>query len=666
MKKIGNILLLFMALVFTSLNATNNYSIIPYPNKLEPKDGEFKIDSSSLNIIDPLTDTSLWNKSPYYIYISDPSMAPEAYNLIVDTNKIIIKSSSKAGFFYAKQSVQQLLRYDKQQDVWSLPCVEIEDYPRFKHRGMHLDVSRSFSDKAYILRELDALARYKMNVFHWHLTDDPGWRIEIKKYPELTRKTAYKPYSNYNDWLNGGRKFCDADTPNANGGFYTQEDVKEIVEYATARHITIIPEIEMPGHEFAALQAYPEFQCKKPNLQNSEFCVGNEETFKFLENVLDEILELFPSKYIHVGGDEVWQKVWLGCPDCMKRMETEHLTDVAELQSYFITRIGKYLKKNGRILIGWDEILQGGLAPDAVVHSWQGEDGGIKAVQSNHYAIMAPGSHCYFDSFQDAPHKQPKAVGGYTPLLKVYSYNPVPSTISAKQESYILGVQGQVWTELMPTFEHREYMTYPRLLAIGEIGWTEIANKDYKRFRAKAVEEVRRMEKLGYHPFPLYNEIGDRPEFREPVKHLALGKKVIYNTAYSDYYVAQGASTLTDGLSGNWSYTDGRWQGWLKSDIDVVIDLESEIDIKEISTEYMQMTCSGVWIPKNVEISISNDLVNFKRIFSKGHSVPENDDELTFLDFKWEGAQRARYIRVKATNAMPVKGWLFLSEIKVF
>ena len=447
--------------------------------------------------------------------------SPESYTLSVTPQQILIRATSGAGLFYGVQTLLQLAQ-PSGAGSYSIASVEIEDTPRFAYRGLMLDVSRHFSTKEFIKKQIDALAYYKINRLHLHLTDAAGWRLEIKKYPLLTEFAAWRTDPTWKQWWNGGRKYVRFDVPGAYGGYYTQDDIREILEYARQHYITVIPEIEMPSHSEEVLAAYPQLSCSGEPYKNSDFCVGNEETFTFLENVLTEVMELFPSEYIHIGGDEAGKSAWKTCPKCQKRMKDEHLANVDELQSYLIYRIEKFLNNHGRHLLGWDEILQGGIAPNATVMSWRGEEGGIAAVTSGHRAIMTPGAYCYLDSYQDAPYSQPEAIGGYLPLKKVYSYNPVPASLTAEQAKLVYGVQGNLWVEYIPTPEHVEYMIYPRILALAETAWSAPERKSWPDFHTRALSAVADLQAKGYHPFDLKKEIGSRPESLQSVSHLAL------------------------------------------------------------------------------------------------------------------------------------------------
>ena len=590
--------------------------------------------------------------------------SPESYTLSVTSQRIEIRATSGAGLFYGMQTLLQLMQ-PASTGSYSVPSVEIEDTPRFAYRGLMLDVSRHFSTKEFIKKQIDALAYYKINRLHLHLTDAAGWRLEIKKYPLLTDFAAWRTDPTWKKWWNGGRKYLRYDEPGASGGYYTQDDIREILEYARQHYITVIPEIEMPSHSEEVLAAYPQLSCSEEPYKNSDFCVGNEETFTFLENVLTEVMELFPSEYIHVGGDEAGKSAWKTCPKCQKRMKDEHLANVDELQSYLIHRIEKFLNNHGRRLLGWDEILQGGIAPNATVMSWRGEEGGIAAVTSGHHAIMTPGAYCYLDSYQDAPYSQPEAIGGYLPLKKVYAYDPVPASLTAEQAKLVYGVQGNLWVEYIPTPEHVEYMIYPRMLALAEVAWSAPERKSWPDFHTRALSAVADLQKKGYHPFDLSKEIGSRPESLQPVSHLALGKKVTYNSSYSPHYPAQGNTALTDGIRGDWTYGDGSWQGFISDNrLDVTIDMEKETPIHSITAAFMQVVGAEVFLPETVIISISDDGINFTEL-QKQHFEVSKETPIRFTDISWQGEAKGRYVRYQAQAGSEFGGWIFTDEIIV-
>ena len=589
----------------------------------------------------------------------DDITSPEGYTINVTRERIDVKATSAAGLFYAAQTLQQLADGGN-----TIPACTIADEPQFAYRGLMLDVSRHFFGKEFVKKQIDAMAHFKMNRLHLHLTDAAGWRIEIKRYPRLTEFAAWRSPAIWKDWWFGDRKYVEEGSEGAYGGYYTQEDIKELVAYAAERYITIIPEIEMPAHSEEVLTAYPELSCTHEPYKQADFCVGNEKTYEFLENVLSEVIELFPSEYIHIGGDEAGKASWPHCPLCQKRMKEEGLKDVNELQSYLIQRIEKFVNSKGRQIIGWDEILDGGLAPNATVMSWRGTEGGIAAVESGHKAIMTPGGYCYLDSYQDAPHTQPMAFGPYMPLEKVYSYNPRAEIDSAK-DHLIYGIQGNLWVEYIPTEELVEYMIYPRILAIAEIGWSNPAERDYAAFKERAIKATNDLRSKGYNAFDLANEFGQRKEAQAPVEHLAIAGSITYleSAPYSDSYKAGGEKALIDGICGGWTYTDKRWQGFIKDGVDVTIDLGKEKDISEVSAQFMQMCIPDVWFPAEVIISTSSDGNEFKEIARIEHTVVR-DEGLSFKEYGWKGEAKARYINYRA-KCGPQRGWLFTDEIVV-
>lgn len=673
-----------LLLIGNSCSDRKGIDVIPMPRSVEYHSGNFTISpetkfytnlsaESRQALTDYLEGTSLGSvpfaesatgNNGIELNLCDSSIVTgnEAYRIEIDKKGIRLSASTETGIFYGLQTLLQLLNNS---DNKTLPALTINDSPRFPYRGLHLDVSRHFFDKEFVKKQLDAMAYFKMNRLHWHLTDGAGWRIEIKKYPRLTSFAAWRPFDKLNDWWVGGRTFCEQDDPRAVGGYYTQDDIREVVAYAAERHITIIPEIEMPGHSEEVLATYPELSCSGKPYVNADFCIGTEKTFEFLENVLLEVIDLSPSEYIHIGGDEASKSSWKTCPRCQKRMADEHLNSVDELQSYMIHRIEKFLNDHGRKIIGWDEIIEGGLSPTATVMSWRGEEGGIKAVKAGNQAIMTPGKYCYLDAFQDAPNTQPMAIGGYLTLEKVYSFEPVPDSLSTKEAELILGVQGNVWTEHIPTPEHYEYMIYPRILALAEIGWSPSEVKKWDNFHTRALQAVNILREQGYNPFPLEKEIGDKPESYQKVNHLAIGKKVTYANLYSNHYAAQGEKTLVDGVRGGWMYNDDRWQGFIDCDFDVTIDLGKETDIKQVCAEFIQLKGPYVWLPKQVIISSSVDGEHYDTLATVDNDISPDIETLQFKEFGWEGNAKARYIRYKALSNGIAGGWLFTDEIRI-
>lgn len=435
----------------------------------------------------------------------------EGYVLAVTKKRITIRAKTAVGLFYAVQTLRQMLPVEVEKKevveglIISAPACLIEDEPRFGYRGMHLDVGRHLFPVETIKGYIDMLAMHKMNTFHWHLTEDQGWRIEIRKYPKLTEIGAYR-----NETVVGhaGRPPLTYDGKRY-GGFYTQEEVKAIIDYAKSKFITIIPEIEMPGHAMGALAAYPELSCTggpfevntRWGVMDDVFCAGKDEVFTFLQDVLTEVIDLFPGTYIHIGGDECPKKRWEKCPLCQKRIKDEGLKDEHELQSYFIQRIEKFVISKGRKIIGWDEILEGGLAPEATVMSWRGTKGGIAAAKQNHNVIMTPNTYAYLDYYQCEPAGEPLAIGGYLPLEKVYSFNPLPEELTPEEQKHILGFQGNVWTEYISTPEHMQYMAFPRAFAIAETGWTPDRLKDFEDFIARLEVLKKRYDAIGINYF---------------------------------------------------------------------------------------------------------------------------------------------------------------------
>ncbi|MGD8427635.1 MAG: beta-N-acetylhexosaminidase, partial [Balneolaceae bacterium] len=432
----------------------------------------------------------------------------EGYHLSVSKDRVILRAPTPNGLFYGVQSLLQLLPAQIYQSdytlvpqnvEWDIPALEIEDYPRFKYRGMHLDVARHFFPVKFIKRYIDLMAMHKMNRFHWHLTDDQGWRIEIKRYPKLTQVGAWRDSTlvgHYGTGIYDNQHY---------GGYYTQDEIREIVQYAQKRYITVIPEIEMPGHASAAIASYPDLGCTQQNnyhvqptwgVFNDVYCPSHD-TFVFLENVLTEVMELFPGRYIHIGGDEAPKKQWQESTLAQQVIANEGLKNETELQSYFITRIEKFLNSHGREIIGWDEIMEGGLAPNATVMSWRGTKGGIEAAQQHHNVIMTPGAYCYLDHYQAVADTEPLAIGGFTSLKKVYSYEPIPNELNNKQANYILGAQGNVWTEYMDSGSKVEYMAYPRASALAEVTWSPKYKRNWTGFWRRLQTQFKRLDALG-------------------------------------------------------------------------------------------------------------------------------------------------------------------------
>ena len=684
MKRIYILAALLLCLVIAACGRkeSDELSVIPVPREVRLRKGSFIIDEQvTLRIDAPQEDKSLLEA---YIKVSPIANAigknpsggsivlelksevdglthAEGYVLTVDCVGVKICAPSGAGLFYGLQTLMQMMDEDGRVRYCS-----VVDEPRFDYRGMMLDVSRHFYGVDCVKKQIDVMAAYKLNHLHLHLTDAAGWRIEIERYPRLTELAAWRTHDTWKEWWNGERHYVESSEDAACGGYYTQADIRDIVDYAQQQYITVIPEIEMPSHSEEVLVAYPELSCTGEAYKQSDFCAGKELTFEFLENVLSEVIELFPSEYIHIGGDEASKQAWKSCPHCQQRMADEGLTDVDQLQSYFIRRIERFLNSRGRKLLGWDEILDGGLAPNATVMSWRGTEGGLKAMQMGHRAIMTPGEFCYFDSYQDAPHTQPEAIGGYLSLEKVYSYEPLPDTLDKDVAQLLYGVQANLFTEYVPTEEHLEYMLYPRMLALAEVAWSTPERRDYEYFRLRALNAVGQLRMKGYNVFDLSKEVGNRPGAEKPVQHLAVGKEVTYmdGSAYYSGYTAGGDTALVDGVRGGWTYGDKRWQGFLgRKGVDVVIDLEQMTKICSVSADFMQICGPGVFMPAQVVVSVSVDGENYIELQTIDNEVVR-DDEVTFKTLGWEGSAEARYVRYQARRS-DFGGFLFIDEVVV-
>ena len=684
------VFLLFAAAVSMPVAAQN---IIPQPENISLLKGQFKLNKGT-KIVTNLTGSDFKVLNQYtsevlkhpLAYAKNPSQQGvfrlickgtaqqaaqamdsvrlQGYELEVTPKGITIQALTPTGLFYGLQTVRQLEK-DGQ-----IACVKVKDAPRFAYRGLMIDCSRHFWSKDEIKKQLDAMAYFKLDRFHWHLTDGGGWRMEVKKYPRLTEETAYRTESDWTKWWNGKNRQYSPDPRrlvcwkgmNIHGGYYTQDDIKEIVDYAAARHITIIPEIEMPGHSDEVVYAYPELSCTGKPYTQSDLCVGKEQTYTFMANVLKEVMRLFPSKYIHIGGDEAERRTWKTCPDCQRVMKDYHLKDVAELQSHFTHRIERFLNDNGRKLLGWDEIMEGTLAPNAAVMSWRGTEAGLTAAKSGHHVVMAPQEFCYLNMYQDDPMTEPKAQGGYTRLEKTYNYDPIPAAYKGTSlEKYIDGVQGCVWTEFIEKPDHLEYMIYPRLLALAETGWTK-QRTGYADFRQRVITATDALKRAGYNAFDIRKEKGARPESRSIVQHEALGKPVTYLGRYAEKYRAEGDSTLTNGLRGDWGYLEGRWQGFIDSTgVDVVVDMGKVTDIRDVRVDFMHLYESVIYTPETIELMVSDDGKNFKTIDTVRPGIKASEDYLVY-PYKWNGNVKGRYVRVKALSREK-DAWIFTDEI---
>ncbi len=722
----------------------NVHNLIPTPRQLEVVPGFFTLQKNTIifasntakkeasylqktleGSIDFEIKLAIGQKEPsegIYLYTTSKNQKDESYELAITKQKIIIRGSS-TGIIRGIQTLRQLLGADfylkQKRSSWKLPCVTIKDSPYFQHRGLLLDCCRHFFDKKTVKKYIDLLALYKMNVLHWHLTEDQGWRLAIDKYPKLTEIAAWRKEK-------GGEIY---------GGFYSKADVREIVAYAQERAVTIIPEIEIPGHSQAAIAAYPHLSCKGQPVEVANswgvfkeiYCAGKDSVFVFLEDVLTEVMDLFPSEYIHIGGDEAPKYRWEHCEKCKKRMKDEGLQDEQELQSYFIGRIEDFLNENGRKLIGWDEILEGGLSKNATVQSWRGMDGGIEAAKSGHQAIMSPTSHCYFDY-------DLKSID----LEKVYRFDPIPPDLPKELKNFILGGECNMWTERVPDEQSLDSKVFPRMLAMSEVLWCYPETRDYSKFYQRVQFQYPLLHNLGVNygdeniPAAInvtidnnevlinvipgneslklkYQWICDTCEAKtfvdlpsnlkldqsgdlvvqayknkqkygkeiiQPfVQHLALGSHVDYHSQYEKWYTAGGDLGLVDGRLGTLDFRDGNWQGFLGDDLEVIVDLGETKEIKWVQSNFFQYNNSWIFLPVEVVYQVSFD---GKKFVDLGMAKPDKPAEERgkfisrfIVDTK---PVQARYVKLRAKNIKTVppwheaagsRAWLFMDEIIV-
>lgn len=598
--------------------------------------------------------------------VLDNSCRNSAYSINIGKNGIVVKSVTVKGAFYAIQSLLQMKAVSDEFEY----CTII-DYPRFPYRGMMLDLSRNFSGKDFICKQLDMMALLHMNTLHLHLTDDAGWRIQIDTYPKLTSVSAWRIGKTWKDWQTM-HAYAEEGSPYASGGYLTKDDIRFIVNYAALRHIDVIPEIEIPGHSREVLEAYPCLACRvdkndpSSSLYSSDICPGNEKTYEMFSNILEEVIELFPSKYIHIGGDEASKESWHKCEICREAIEKNGLKNIDELQDYCIGRISDFVRSKGRQIIGWDEILHEDIDAETAIMVWRGEEQCCKALEQGLDVILSPTTHCYLDYTQDPGFKEPESIGGYISLEKAYSFDPENSDKKAESGGKILGLQGNLWREYISTDEHTEYMLYPRFYALAEAGWTPREKRDYADFRERALMFSKIMLSKGYNSFALETEIGDRPESKEPISHLAVGKRVFYNTKYEDKYSGVGEGTLTDGLRGGCSHGTPRWLGFNDKDVDVIVDLEKNTDIHYVGATFMSAYGAWIGLPESVEILLSDDGKNFRKTASILNQVPSCVKEQLFMIFGSVMNERARYVRyVAKKREAPFNDWLFVDEIIV-
>ena len=750
-KRNSFVLLIIMCAFFKMSNAqlsADKLPLIPMPVNIRSGSGAFIITASTtINYSDDeiASDIDIFNNYINSMYgfrlnsnksskkkeqeinvFLSPGLDSDSYKLTIDSNGILIEAGKNAGTFYALQTLLELLPPEKVKEL-SVPQLKIEDNPRFKYRGMHLDVSRHFFPVVVIKKYLDYLAMYKMNVFHWHLTDDQGWRIEIKKYPLLQKVSA---------WRNGTLIGHLGDQPEKYdtllyGGYYTQDEIKEIVQYAIARHITIIPEIEMPGHALAALAAYPGLSCtggpfevgKTWGVFKDVFC-PKEKTFIFLENVLDEVCELFPGKYIHIGGDECPKDRWKNCPHCRELIKKENLTDENGLQRYFTNRIAAYLKRKNKTAIGWDEILEKDLDSDAVIMSWRGYNGGVDAAVKGHDVVMAPASHCYFDMYQSRFSDGRIAIGGYLPIEQVYRFEPVPDVLNENQSKHIIGAQGNVWTEYITDEQRLQEMIFPRMGALAEVLWSPKEKRDFNFFSSRLVEHFKFFDflKIKYSTalFDISSRVSpngssginvelysnylngqiyytlnaDDPSknytpYTEKISidhslmiqaflfegeklkgkvfsqffniNKATGKEVILLNQPHVEYSRGGGFSLVNGVTGNLPWIPSEWLGFSGKDLDATIDLGTVQTVSHVDVDVLKDEEGKIFLPKELRVSISENGKDFKIAGTLDSISINNMTRKLIIKFP---ETHSRWIKVFAKN-FNGKDWLFVDEIVV-
>lgn len=665
------------------------------------------------------------SRNTIFLQTSAISGNKEAYNIHVSPKNIIISGTTEAGVFYGIQTLRKSIPV-KQTAKIEMPAVQISDAPRFGYRGMMLDASRHFSTLDSVKRWIDMLVLHNMNVFHWHLTDDQGWRIEIKKYPGLTEIGSKRTETVI------GRNTGKYDGI-PHGGFYTQAEAREIVAYAAERYIDVIPEIDMPGHMLGALAPYPELGCtggpyevwRMWGISDDVLCMGNPKTFTFITDVLNEIMDIFQSKYVHIGGDECPKTNWKKCPKCQAKITElglkadEHHTAEERLQSHFITYADKVVNARGRKIIGWDEILEGGLAPNATVMSWRGMGGGIEAAKLGHDVIMTPNTHLYFDYYQTKDTKEePLAIGGFSSVENVYNLQPQPSSLTEEQKNRIIGVQANLWREYIKSFRHAEYMVMPRMAALSEVQWTKTANKNYDDFLKRLLNliEIYKQNNYNYakHLFDIsadfvpkdgalhvtlktmddapiyYTTDGTTPDktakrytgvfkikkdadlkavvIRGDEKSRILNEKITYSKAsmkkikalqpVNRQYQYRGISTLVDGLKGTENYRTGRWIGFLGNDLEAVIDLETPTEITEIIMSAYVVKGDWIFGARSLSILSSVDGENFSPLASEKYPVLNQTDRNGIYEYKLEFNQtKTRYVKIVAETEKSMPEW---------
>jgi len=732
MKRLAALLSLIVCITVHAQYSPQRFPVIPKPQTLLPLGGEFAMSNAVTLVLDnkslkkeceqfraqakqlhglDLRYGKLSGFEPCIFVVADSfGLPPEGYELFVNSEGINLYGT-RAGIFYGLQTILQLIQHGTNANSLIVPSCSIIDYPRFSWRGMHLDVARHFFPKENVKDYIRYMAMYKMNTFHWHLTDDQGWRIEIKKYPLLTGVGGWRKHTLVGHYS----EEPDVYDEKQHGGFYTQAEISEIIRFADSLHITIVPEIEMPGHASAMLTAYPylgntngPYQVQGTWGVFTEVLAPKDSTFEFLQNVLTEVAALFPGKYIHIGGDECPKDEWSASPFCQNLIRTNNLKDEQGLQSWFVHRIVAFLATKGKNAIGWDEILEGGLPAGAAVMSWRGEDGGIAAARSAHNVVMTPGGYCYIDHYQSRNAGEPLAIGGYLPIEKVYSYDPVPAILNASERKYIMGVQGNLWTEYIPTFSQVQYMLFPRIAALAEVAWSNKQNSNYENFVPRITAHMLYYDKMQVNYSRAMFEINSRYEsagesgmfvhlstlsssgeihfarhgnipdadgekYIAPIFLLhadtltaavyrsgerispyfsqtfaanrALGKPVTLRKGPSPSYNTGGAMTLVDGIKGRTPWTGAEWLGWWGDTLDATIDLGKVDTVKSVRLVTLQDQGSWIYYPQEVNVFLSEDGVNFTSASTELNQTNTPENRAYFWYIK---AKKARYVRVVA------------------
>lgn len=757
--------IIFLMLLFWGVLSAQNKVLIPQPTSVKFENGSFEItETTTFSVekneaqlkemisvfIEKIRKVKGWNlkiktkklsKNTIH-FQKEKSGVNGAYQIFSSKENILVKAASAEGFANAIATLRQLLPSEIESEKITaapliIPAVTISDTPSYQWRGLMLDVARHFFPKEYILKTIDRMALLKLNVLHLHLIDNEGWRIEIKKYPKLTQVGAWRVNQEDKNW--NERKTNDPLEKGTYGGFYTQNDIKEMVAYALKRGITIVPEVELPAHTMSAIAAYPELSCHGNPIAvpsggvwpiTDIYCPGKETTFTFLENVIDEIIALFPSQYIHIGGDEATHTEWEKCPFCNERMQKENLKNVHQLQSYFVKRIDAYLKTKKKKLIGWDEILEGGLPQNAIVMNWRGVGIAQKIIEQGHQVILT--SNGYIDQYQGAPEKEPLAIGGHLPLTRLYTERFDEQKLSAQQIKNVLGVQANLWAEYIGDEKHSEYMLFPRLLAVAEIAWNKNETASVKNFVSKVQEMLPRLEKMDINyaksMYQITSKMKNLPNgkiqislesevpnadirfvlnsqmlknsqpYKQPIEvsettsfsagifvddklydvhsdkvvfHKAVGKSVWFSPKYHENYQGQGDATLTNVVRGSKNFHDKQWLGWQLQSPEIVIDLQEVTDINQIIIGAMENQGSAIYFPAEIELFVSLDGKNFIAKEKITHSYQKNG-VARLQHFSFENVnEKCRFVKLKFKNTTNEllktnDGWLFLDEIQIF